>query len=430
MVSETPPLRRHLWLPFSVVFLLAAAYYSWAVRVGDTPFHWGFDLGGYHNQLGRAFALGQLHLEVEPKAELLALADPYDWRNDESLRMHDMVLYNKRYYLYHGAAPALFFFTPFRFLNGHDVSESFVLLLMALGTYVFYTLAFVTLKRELPLDQALWVALGLAFATGFPLLAKRVWVYEIAIGGAALFLSAGVFALARLFSAPRFPWVWAALAGLAFGVSVGCRPHLAFVGALVLLVVFFQRGWRTAAAYTVPFALCGLAIAGYNYARFGNPFEFGVQYLLTGGPNQRLHFGLDFLPLSLFFFLVCPPKVLPQSPWLAPDRPLLLGNWEIPYPQDMYSEPTTGVFILAPCLLASFLGLRQRDLLPRLLLAVALLTLLVVCTTGFVTQRYVVDFLPPWVFASILLLASQRQARLWLPLSLLPGILLCHYIKL
>src|SRR5256885_11759949 len=47
----------------------------------------------------------------------LALANPWDPAVDDSLKMQDMALYNGRYYLYHGAGPALILFAPWRLVT-------------------------------------------------------------------------------------------------------------------------------------------------------------------------------------------------------------------------------------------------------------------------------------------------------------------------
>ena len=50
--------------------------------------------------------------------------------------------------------------------------------------------------------------------------------------------------------------------------------------------------------------MCCAAVAAYNYARFGDPLEFGLKYQLTGGAdyqNVRLS-GVNLLP-SLYYFL-------------------------------------------------------------------------------------------------------------------------------
>src|SRR5262245_11633337 len=53
-------------------------YYLWAVRAAGNPFYWRYDLGGYYDYLGRAFAHGQLHVPIQPSPELLAQPNPWD----------------------------------------------------------------------------------------------------------------------------------------------------------------------------------------------------------------------------------------------------------------------------------------------------------------------------------------------------------------
>src|SRR5829696_3147634 len=64
-------------------------------------------VGSYYDWLARGFLQGQLHLPLAPSPELLALPDPYDPRQNANYRLHDVSLYNGRYYLYWGPLPAL-----------------------------------------------------------------------------------------------------------------------------------------------------------------------------------------------------------------------------------------------------------------------------------------------------------------------------------
>ena len=48
-----------------------------------------------------------------------------------------MALYRGRYYLYHGVAPAVLLFTPWRLVTGHDVPENFALALFCLADSCF-----------------------------------------------------------------------------------------------------------------------------------------------------------------------------------------------------------------------------------------------------------------------------------------------------
>lgn len=72
-----------------------------------------------------------------------------------------------------------------------------------------------------------------------------------------------------------------ALAGVALGMAVACRPHV------LLAVAWFgylwwrneERDWKVLLRFAVPLALIGLPLAWHNYARFGSITEFGHAYL-------------------------------------------------------------------------------------------------------------------------------------------------------
>src|SRR6185295_1886046 len=80
---------------------------------------------------------GHLYVPIQPSPKLLALPDPYAANVDDSLKMHDMALYHGRYYLYHGAAPAVLLFTPWRLATGHDLPENFALVLFCFAGFLF-----------------------------------------------------------------------------------------------------------------------------------------------------------------------------------------------------------------------------------------------------------------------------------------------------
>jgi hypothetical protein len=186
-----------------IVIVLAAlavgAYFMWGVRAAGHPFQWGQDLTGYYDYLGRSFAQGRLSLPVEPAPELLAQPNPYDPNSDDTYKLWDTALFHRRYYLYHGAGPAVLLFAPWRLLTGHDLPENFALVLFCFGGYLF---SCGTLLRVLSLagaraGPALLMAMltALGICQSIPYLLNRVWVYEIAIGGGYwLFLRfSGVF---------------------------------------------------------------------------------------------------------------------------------------------------------------------------------------------------------------------------------------------
>lgn len=385
-------------------------FYLWTARLTGGRFTWTHNLPGYYNYLARAFVRGQLHLEIQPSPKLLALPDPWDPAADESLRMHDMVLFHGRYYLYHGAGPAVLLFAPWRLISGHDLPESFAAALFCWGGFLFSCGTFLRL-----LDLAgvrlggAWMLLllpALGLCQSVPYLLNRVWVYEVAIAGGYFCLSGGLYALARAVGSARTSW-WLGLAGLFFGLGISCRPHLALAAGVAVAGVawHFRRTARDVLAFAVPLLMCGVVVAIYNYARFGSPFEFGIRYLLSGMNQSRIRLAWANLPTGLYYFLLCPPDVSAVFPWvrLVAGAPFHLPGH--PFPPEYFYEPTAGALWLAPFLPAGAWLARVSQpgvrLLTRVLLVSSFVLLVFVAATGFTTQRYEVDFAPGLCLAAI-----------------------------
>ena len=111
-----------------------------------------------------------------------------------------------------------------------------------------------------------------------------------------------------------------------FGLAVASRPHLVFTGltaATGLAVLFVRRrgyasGLRSRGflAFCVAYMLVGAVVAAYNYARFGNPLEFGFTYQLAGPGQNRLDFSTRNLIPGLYFMLLSRPELSPVFPWM------------------------------------------------------------------------------------------------------------------
>src|SRR5258708_6323585 len=66
-----------------------------------------------------------------------------------------------------------------------------------------------------------------------------------------------------------------------------------------------REWWRLAIAAFVPLGACLVALLIYNYARFGNAFEFGQNYQLTSAIETKWqHFSVRFIPhnFAVYFF--------------------------------------------------------------------------------------------------------------------------------
>ena len=396
----------------TVVFVLIAVvvglYYRWGVRAAGAEFRWGQNIDGYYDLLARGFAAGHLYLPVEVSPELLAKPNPYDPAIADSLKLFDAALYNQRYYLYHGAGPAVMLFLPWRLVTRHDLPENYAGFLFCFGGWLFSVGALFALLRLAAKEQGPVVtgllAIGLAFCQSVPFLLNRIEVYEIAIAGGYFCISAAVyFALRGLATGNR---KWLAACGLACGLAIACRPHLGlFAVALGLLVV--MRARRCVIAFMIPLALAALAIATYNYERFGSPTEFGIRYLLTGKNQNRVKLDADNIRPASYYLLAAPPQTGKMFPWLRAAWP----PEDIPRPKEFFLEPSVGAIWLAPFLPAIFfLPMLGRARLPVILLtAAAAGVCLFLVSTGWSTQRYDIDFLPILVLCSLASAAAVRN---------------------
>jgi hypothetical protein len=182
---------------------------------------------------------------------------------------------------------------------------------------------------------------------------------------------------------------------------------MALRGLAVIAIRTNDRRWREVIAFAVPLAAAGAGIALYNYARFGNPFEFGIHYLLSGPFQNRIKLQSANLLPGLYYNLFCRPAFDAVFPWMR----LAL---RYPYdsasqvPKEYFLEATAGAWFLAPFIAGALFVPRTMRLFFWTLTASGLGILLFLAATGFVTQRYETDFLP------LLALAGLANAGIWL----------------
>ena len=369
--------------------------------------------------------MGQIHLPIAPSPELLALADPWDHVQNDAYRMHDLVLFNDRYYLYHGAGPAVLLFAPWRLITGRDFPEAAAVAIFCFAGFLFYAaslMRLLTVCGAKPRASVLSISLlALAVCQSAPYLCNRVDVYEVAIAGGLFCISAGFFFLTKGLSSAT-PDVWVAASGLAFGLAMSCRPHLIFAGciaftALIIWTWMSRRTalvirWKGAVAFLAVFVVCGAVLGSYNYLRFGDPFEFGLQYLLAGAKaQQRILLSVANVLPGLYYIFMCPPDFSGVFPWVRLALRMPFGATEYPFPPGYFLEPTAGALWIAPFLIAA--GMLPTGA-PRVLRLVswtavvgAIFILLFIAASGFTTQRYLADFVPFLVFAAVTNLAVR-----------------------
>lgn len=225
---------------------------------------------------------------------------------------NDFALFDGRWYVVFPPVPALLI-TPLVLISGganqtHD--GAFFTLLAGLGPAGMF-LTIERARREGWSKLTRLGALGLTaiFAFGtvyfFTAVQGTVWYAAHVVGaaGTTFFLYYAIGARNPL------------RAGFALAIAVGTRPVLCALGLFFLTEWSRIRrgdtpsgtnaaavnrgrrpapdtGWRTLVIFALPVALCLVALAWLNLARFGNPFEFGYRYLAIAWQSRIEKWGL------------------------------------------------------------------------------------------------------------------------------------------
>lgn len=258
---------------------------------------------------------------------------------DKNYEFLELAVYDGRYYVSFPPVPAV----PMVFYSliwGDDVPGGlFQKIYIAVACLVI--LSEIQRSKRMKLQEsAAWAILICLGSAMLPIsLVGGVW-YEAQIL-AFLFSVSAIAALRRGRMIP---------ACLCYALSVGCRPFSVVLGP-VLLMMYIQdarrngKTFREGALRLLPGLIAGLCVAAvyaaYNYARFGNVFEFGHNYLpeftraehgqlsfeYVGKNWKTLFFGSPFsihegsITINQFgfsMFLSCPIFIV-NAVWLVQD---------------------------------------------------------------------------------------------------------------
>lgn len=295
--------------------------------------------------------------------------------NGEAYPWLELAVYQGRYYQSFPPVPGLWMLPWVLLCGGADaVPSNLVMALLALlcacGSYACCARA--GLSPAAASCLTLFISLG---SNAFWLSTSGgVW-FTAQILGLAL-------ALWGLFFAQRSTPLSTALASLCMALAVGCRPFYAVLLAVWLArLVWISRkdlsGKRLLAAL-LPAGLAAAGMMSYNLARFGNPLEFGHNYLPEFTRAADGQFSLAYLaenlrnllrPVTLdsalqlhfavfngFLFLVANPLFLL---WILRGASVLCRREPQTHTLPL---PARGWFLLVVCLLLTALTCMHRTL--------------------------------------------------------------------
>lgn len=374
-----------------------------------------------------AFMKGQLHFDVQPTAELLALENPYaPSERDGIYYLFDRAFFEGKYYSYFGIAPILVVYYPFYLLTNALPMDSTVMGIFSLITALFLPLAVIEWAKLRKADIRPWFAgicaLGAYFASTALLIQRgRTPFYYIASAAGMAFISAFAFwILKALGQKKQFARIaFMALAGVSFALGFLSRinsvlPAAVIIAAFVIIYFIKSIKGKKLGAFFAEMAALALPVAGaigfslyYNHIRFGDIFQFGTDYQLTIANASLYEIGFGGIFPALFHYFLQPFEFSAQFPFITFSY-LPLEN----YGKAVYIDSSFGIFAL-PFMLSLLLSpvlFKSKEINKngKTLLAVSLFSLVLTAFLNFclggVIFRYTADISLPAAFLSAIIL--------------------------
>ena len=369
---------------------------------------------------------GQLHLDIQPSAELLALKNPYSPSERNGVPfLFDRAFYSGRYYSYFGIAPVVALYIPFYLISGFVPSDSIVTGIFSLITAVFLPLAVIEwskLRGKNPPWLAAVCSIGAYFASSALLVQRgRASFYYIASIAAMAFLSIFLFFILKVFSCKKQSTkiICMALAGIGFAFAFLSRINsvlpVSFAIA-VFIVIYCVKCVKNKkfSSFIGEMAALGLPVVAaivfslwYNNARFGNPLQFGTDYQLTVANASQYELFAGGFAASLYHYFLQPFVTGEYFPYIQFGLMRFAG-----YGRSMYIDSSFGLLavpfmfslLLSPIIFKSDrISKKGKILLAMSLLSLPITSFVNFCLGG-VIFRYTTDIMLFAAFVSAVIL--------------------------
>jgi len=420
-----------------------------------------------YSLLADALSHGRTDLQIDPPRELANIGNPYDPAQRQGIAVYaDASYFRGRYYAYWGPAPAI----PAALLKAvfrRPVGDEYIAFAASSVGLLFLTLMILRLHKlsfpGLP-PWLLWATLAVV-AVAHPILwnLSDPGVYEAAINWGQAFLLAGLFCALPIIDGSKESSKNLVLAGSLWGLAIASRFTLVIaVGVLTIGTVaglnrtkrrFLGRGgWlHASAALALPLAVVVAVLGAYNYLRFGNVAETGLQFQMqieldyTRLTDDHTMFNQGYFIPNAIYYSVTPVRLSATFPFLKPARgklpsvEMFVRNLDVP---DVHSvEDISGLLVAAPFVVFSLVFLGR--LAPRragratppagcealaldagqgyssvaaTVILAAILTAVPILAYRHVANRFELDYVPLLVIGSALGAWDLQRANRWRPI--------------
>ena len=110
--------------------------------------------------------------------------------------------------------------------------------------------------------------------------------------------------------------------------------------------LFNAAGVRYLLCAMLPMVCIGLVQMWYNYDRFGNPFEFGIQYSLTINDFTKTQFHPRLSWIAIYNYFFNPPRFSAEYPIISTEFQFMSAGGYF-YADLNSTRNTSGTFFLA-----------------------------------------------------------------------------------
>ena len=296
---------------------------------------WNGVNNNHHDQyelLADSFLEGHLYLDYDVDPKLEALSNPYDYQvrklNDISVHW-DSAYFEGHYYVYFGVVPVILLFLPFKLITGMSlptiIATRFFVIFIVLGIFFLLKMLQRLFFKKLPASLVSLLSVTVSVLSVWYILdAPELYCTAISCGLAFQIWSFYFFIHGVFLQKKNWKVIKDAILGSLCGALVwGSRPtiglaSLAVIPFIIIYVKKFRAGdyevggrvevcgeaacengdlvspaaskaagrgpvtiLRNLCIAALPYLLVALALMLYNYLRFHNPFEFGQSYQMT-----------------------------------------------------------------------------------------------------------------------------------------------------
>lgn len=414
-----------------------------AVIMGLGIFHPnnGINAASHHHQynlLAEAILEGHFYLSDEPTEALVNMENPYDRRERDKVMAEtgerykwDTAYYNGKYYVYFGIVPVLLFFLPFRMLRLVIINKAPVIVMLILAVIFGYLLMRELTRRWFKDTSFLvYMLMSVLFVNSMGIyLGIRVPdLYMIPISHALAFSLIGLYMWLRALpdsEGESLDGVRLCIGSVFMALVAGCRPQVVLASFLAVPLLwkyvfkerqlFSLKSIGRTLGFVLPYVVVAAFLMYYNYARFGNVFDFGASYNLTVMDMVSEKFSIGKIPLGLYSYYLQPPVLNGVFPYIekAVIEKNFMGNYVM---EQLYGGMLPCNIILLSLLYIGKVKYQLKEkniyIFSLLMLGIGVIITVADFNIGGLIHRYMVDFM--WLIfipAIIVVLALYEKYK-------------------